>query len=436
MSISLLLVILAACQPDVPLNSDTPPTAIPFPTMTPGQLLHGILPPADALRLDGVPLANPATAVARANLPTPTPQYGICPQAAAPALPAKPTNGPESILAITRYLSDGASVPALDAALRGDWGLLDSAGTFRSDVDFTGEGTPDMLLSYRAPDGVGMLLVVGCAGGHDVPLYQSQSENDTPPQVILAGDMNFDGRADLLYTLYRCQSDNAEDCAYETQLVTWDSRSGRFTSLIERPISSAEAPAPTDMDSDRVLELVARLTSTGTAATGPLRTGVNIYDWNGSAYVLSITQLDPPRFKIQVIHEADNAFRRLEMDNAISLYELADGDNDLRYWYNDEPAILHSYALFRLVVAFAYTEDDRLLPTYQAALQNFPDAATAPVYTLLTTAFWDAFQASYNLHNACIAVQSVIAVRPEAVGLLNRYGSRSPTYTAGDLCPF
>jgi hypothetical protein len=30
----------------------------------------------------------------------------------------------------------------------------------------------------------------------------------------------------------------------------------------------------------------------------------------------------------------------------------------------------------------------------------------------------------------------IIAARPEAVTLLNRYGSTSPVYEAQDLCPF
>jgi hypothetical protein len=41
-----------------------------------------------------------------------------------------------------------------------------------------------------------------------------------------------------------------------------------------------------------------------------------------------------------------------------------------------------------------------------------------------------------NLRSACVEVQAIISTRPEAVGLLNRYGSESPVYEAGDVCPF
>src|SRR5690606_14003285 len=104
---------------------------------------------------------------------------------------------------------------------------------------------------------------------------------------------------------------------------------------------------------DEVVELVVSLTSNGTAATGPLRTGVNIYDWNGSEYVLSIVQLDAPRYYIQVVHEGDRAFSNLQMEDAISFYELALTE-DFRYWFNDGPINVISYAYYRLVLAHAY----------------------------------------------------------------------------------
>ena len=118
--------------------------------------------------------------------------------------------------------------------------------------------------------------------------------------------------------------------------------------------------------------------------------------------MLSIIQLDPPRFKIQVLQEADRAFQRLDTEQAISLYQLAQSDTSLRYWFNDEPDILNAYAFYRLVLMLAYTENDDLLPTYQAALQAFPDPTAAPVYVELLNTFWNGFQVTHNLHSACL----------------------------------
>jgi hypothetical protein len=50
--------------------------------------------------------------------------------------------------------------------------------------------------------------------------------------------------------------------------------------------------------------------------------------------------------------------------------------------------------------------------------------------------FWNALQVTNNLHSACLRAQEVVTARPDALELLNRYGSRSPSYAATDLCPF
>jgi hypothetical protein len=181
---------------------------------------------------------------------------------------------------------------------------------------------------------------------------------------------------------------------------------------------------------------VVRLTDDGNATTGPLRTGVTIYDWNGVVYTLSIIQLDPPAFQIQLVHEADRAFARQDMEAAIVQYGRALTDPTLRFWLNNEPVFLRQYVTYRLILAYAFTENENLLTTYQQVLTENPDPTVASVYVALTNAFWNGLQVTNNLHSACLEVQAIITQRPEAIDLLNRYGSRSPTYTAQELCPF
>lgn len=429
----LVLVLLAACQPTAPIS--TAPTAISFPTMTPGRLIQGVLPTVIALPLDGAGLANPATAVALANQPTPTPNYAACPAPAAPTLANRPATGREMSADITRFLAEGGTAAALDQALRTEWDVLGDTGVVRGEADFTGEGIAEVLVSYTAPDDGGTLLIFGCLNGLYMPLYQSITGGPAP-ELIELGDMNYDSRPEVLFASYECSIENPEDCEYRTQLLNWLPSDGRFVSLLNTPVNGPQPPTANDVDNDNVLEVVMREDNPGTAATGPLRTGVNIYDWNGTNYVLSIVQLDPPRFQIQVVQEADRAFARQDAEQAITLYNLALSDTDLRFWTNDEPTTLKAYIYYRLLVAYAYTEDDNLLSTYQAALAAFPDAATAPVYIALINTFWNGWQVTNNLNSACREVQAIIASRPEAISLLNRYGSRSPIYSAQDLCPF
>src|SRR6266496_3060206 len=84
--------VLVGCQPSTS-EQNLPPTAIPFPTVTPGLLIKGVLPDVVGVPLNGVGLSNPATAVALANQPTATPDYKTCPGSGNATTPEPPTSG-------------------------------------------------------------------------------------------------------------------------------------------------------------------------------------------------------------------------------------------------------------------------------------------------------------------------------------------------------
>lgn len=424
-----LLLLAAACQPTA--EALPAPTVIPFATMTPGRLLRGPLPTVEAVP-GGPGLANPATAVALANRPTPTPDYAYCPPAATTSLAAKPATGRDMADAITRFLTQGGAPATLESRLRSEWNALGEHGAVRADFDLTGEGAGDVIVTYAAPDEGGMLLILTCGDGRYGARYLFAG-GDSAPQVIQVGDMTFDGVPEVLFAAPTCAGSR---CRHTIQLVSWRGDLGRFVSLLASDITAEELPTVSDMDNDQIAEIVLQSTNRGDATTGPLRTGMTIYDWNGAAYVQSITQLDPPRFRIQVIHEADRALNRLNAHEAIPLYRLALENVDLQPWLNDEGPALESYARYRLLLAAAYTEDPGLLQAYQDILDRFPDSETAPVYVPLATTFWNAFQVTHNLRSACLEAHEFIETHPEALGLLNRYGERSPTATPESVCPF
>lgn len=422
------LLLLAACQPEM---VDTPPTLIPFPTMTPGWVLSGGLP--TVLPANSAGLSNPATAVARANLPTATPDYGACPPTGPAELPAQPENQEAIVDAMVSFLNTGGEIVTLVEGIRNEWNLLTGDGIARAD-DLTGEGIPEILVTFSTVDAGGTLLILGCANGRYHIRYEAVQGTETP-RLIQLGDMNFDNRPDLLFSVRGCEI-GGENCQNTTQLLTWNSQGGRFVNLLDRDVISDGLPNVSDVDNDRVSEIVIQQDNPGTAETGPLRTGSVIYDWNGAAYVRSITRLDPPRYRIQIIQEADAAADRLEMDRALSLYEFALNAPDLQGWLPDEAQFLPAYVQYRTLLAKAYLESPDLLESYQLILDTYPDTSTAPVYVLLSTAFWNALQVTNNLNSACLEVKQLAADLPDSVNLLNRYGSRSPAYNADLLCPF
>lgn len=441
-----VLLLLAACQSAGDPLPTQPPTPVPFPSVTPGLTIRGALTPPPARALDGSEGVNPATAIARAEQPTATPNIAACP----------PTN-PDTQLAtdlpataaairqeIARFLTAGGTLDALENGLRDDWGILGEDGYLRNDIDFTGEGLPELLLGYSitgVEDAGGTLLLIGCVDRQYIVQYSYVAQQPLVPQLYGLGDMNFDRRNDLLFAEERCAEIDAEtgerdDCRFVTELVTWQPDAGRYASLLGVDVISTAPPQITDVDNDEVSELVIRRADDGDAETGPLRTGTDIYDWNGEVYVLSIVQPDPLRYTIQVIHEADRQLAVGEAAAAAELYRVALSDPELEPWFNNDTDVLPAYALYRLLVTQAFIQPEGMAQTLQTLNETYPDPAQAPVYVAMAAAFFEEAQTTGNLPAACVAARSIAQADEAALDLLNRYGSRNPTYTVAMLCPY
>jgi hypothetical protein len=385
---------------------------------------------------------SPATTVAQTNPPTPAPNLAACPvgdPAVAWPAAAPPLSGQAVADAISAYLSEGGPLNGLESGLR-EWGLINASeagGFVRADLDLTGEGSPEVVVSLITPDAGGALLIFGCVDGQILTRYVGLPEDGLrgePPRLLNSSDLNADGVPDLVFTSRACDSE--EICRFRTQLATWDPARARFRNLLEGALGTEALPSLEDVDSDRVFELIVPMTDVGDAETGPRRTGEIVYDWNGLLWVRSFTTLDPPRFRVQVVHEADAAFAAGDTATARLLYQQAADDPALENWQNDDAAVLGAYALYRLLLLDSFTGDPRLIEAQAQLLADYPDLALAPVYAELALRYWSTLQSTNNLRSACDDVRAIMAARPEAVSLLNRYGSRSPVYTAAALCPF
>lgn len=420
-----LLLVLSACRAD---SGTFTPTVPLFPTVTAGRVVRASIPPA--ANPGG---SNPATALAAISRPTVTPNLRSCPAPnEALALPAE--RPPAALLDSTliQFLDDGGTLVAVETTLRA-WGMIgDDFGGTRGDLDLTGEGTPEILLRFAA-DGEGVLLIAGCLEGRVIDRYRA-ALTERAPEIISAVDANVSGLPDLLFAAQTCDDDGV--CAFRAQMATWQPERGRFVNLISDVWQNDAPPTLEDIEGDRVGEVIARFSSPGDATTGPLRTGFTVWDWDGQSYLRSITQLDPPRFRIQVIHEADAAFAAEAYDQAIPLYQMAADDAALENWLPDDNVILKTYALYRLLLAYSYQDDPRRVAVQGRLLSEYPDAAAAPPYVQMGLEFWDGLQVTNNLRAGCGEAFEVVNARLEAVGLLNRYGDRAPVYDALTLCPF
>ncbi|MBK8024819.1 MAG: hypothetical protein IPK19_26230 [Chloroflexi bacterium] len=308
----------------------------------------------------------------------------------------------------------------------------DDTGGARGDLDLTGEGIPEIVITYAA-EGEGALLIAGCLDGRIIDRYRA-ALTERAPQIVSATDANVNALPDLLFAAETC--DDAGLCTYRAQMVTWQAERGRFVNLISDSWANDVPPALEDIDGDRVGEIIARFENPGDSTTGPLRTGFTAWDWDGQSYVRSITQLDPPRFRIQVIHEADAAFAAEDYAQAIPLYQLAADDTALENWLPDDNVVLKAYALYRLLLAYSYNDDPRRIEVQGRLISEYPDTAAAPPYVQMGLEFWNGLQVTNNLRAGCGEALEVVNARLDAIGMLNRYGDRAPLYDATTLCPF
>lgn len=430
----IIVLVLTACT-----GVEAPPRLeiTPFPTATPGQVIFGeLLPPDTVFIASDNTLPTP---VSIGVLPTAAPDFGQCPARSDTTLEQTPPQSVDVIIEeAARYLATGGDVGVLLETLRETWDVIPSDAPARADIDYTGEGISDVLLPISAPDGTSALAILGCRAGTTAVLYEIRSDTAIPPTILAFADVNHDRRNDVLYAASVCpeERESDADCDYQTQLITWSAQRSRFIELLPPSVFSASPPTVSDFDSDQVSEVIVRLERRGTAQTGPLRTGTNVYDWNGSQYVLSIVELDAPRFKVQVLHEGDKALLRGDTASAKSIYQTAISDTSLRFWFDDEPDVLQSYAFYRLLQTQVLTLDATQTNTITEIQSLYTNPATAPVYAEMALRFYETFTNEANVGSACTAVSAIIAARPEALSQLNRYGSRNPTYTQADLCPF
>jgi hypothetical protein len=431
----MMLILLGACRQEIP--APVAPSLVPFPTPTTGFVLNGILPTPNAF---GPDVIAPATVVALANRGTATPDRGACPPATTSAQLEDLPRGRDAIAnEIARFLSAGGNLTRLTEALRDRWRILPVNGFVREDVDVTAEGTTDILFSLSLEEG-GFFLILSCQDRAYRVIHQVIFPQLDAPQVLFAEDMNVTLSPEIVVTGRSCLNNDQNLCQYQTYILTWDANLGRMVNLLNTPLLTDELPQIVDSDNDLVDEILVQLNNIGDINTGPLRTGRQIYDWNGSTYVLSIVELDAPEYQIQVIQEADRNFLADRMGQAIELYQLAYTDEELRIWLRNEAPILESYILYRLMLAWASQSSAEAAIVFERLRTDFgapgEGQTEAPPFATLGQIFWDAYSENSSLSAGCEAVQLALAEVPLALTWMNRYGARNLGYTADDMCPF
>jgi hypothetical protein len=441
------------------------PTARVFTTATPGGRLSvwmitptGQIGPAETPTpgvVGGNPVGPNATATAAiatiqaATLTAAAPsgpyfQPSGCPLPAAPAPPARPDSFTDYSVVIARYLSAGGSSTVLEATLR-NWGAItDRGGVVQGNTDLTGDGVLEVIvtlfnpLTYNADAilNAGQLLVYGCDQGGFRLLYATQFNTSISiPELVRVGDMNADVKNELVYFVQTCSSSG---CYKEGKILTWNSIVGAFEELNGGQIVAINGRINViDIDGDGVLELTAQINPPGTLASGPPHSVVDIWDWNGSDYLLAKREETGSRYRIHAVYEADDQFRAGELRPAILAYDALRKDNTLLSWTTSgEYEVLRAYAAFRIVIGYARLNNGRANDWLTVLQNENPPGTPGNGFASMGTAFMDNFRSTSDARAACAQAITTGAAQPNVLSVMNSYGYNNRSYTLNDLCPF
>jgi hypothetical protein len=384
-----------------------------------------------------------ATATAGATFIGPVFQPSDCPEPGGPPPPAKPASFSRYPETIGLYLSAGGPPTILEATLR-SWGAVAEGAVVQADTDLTGDGINEIIVSLYDPayykpgtPSPGQLLVYGCAQkGYRLLFSTPYSPSTIIPELRRVGDMNFDTRAELAYTQQTC---SAGQCTQVMQIMSWNATLGAFQSLNDVPMNATGGKIQiADLDKDGVLEVAISFNPTPDPAAGPPRRTTDIWDWDGVNYLLALTQVEPPVYRIHAAHDGDYRFGQANWREAIRLYDRVRDDASLQPWMvADEPIILRAYATYKKMLALIANKQTRAADDALAGLQAENPAGTpGEGYAVVGQAFMDNYKKTRDRKKACAEALNVAATRPDTLAVLNSYGYNNRTYSLPDLCPF
>ena len=475
----LLVAMLACSTDDLGIGrrgsqaTPTPTTPAVFATATPGGLISVwlVTPPGGAAMPTSPPLQLTApgaivapvgtatavaallsTATAQAEAPAhqPTYQSSECPAPGNPPPPARPQVFSQYPQAIARYLSAGGPTTLLEAALR-SWGAItESGGMVKVDTDVTGDGVVEVIITLYDPTSAdrlseaapglrpGQLLIFGCDSGGYRLLYASPPDPTTSlPEFLRVGDMNSNARAEVVFYTRRCTQPDA--CIDEAQILSWEATLGSFQPLNQGRISAANAQFTiADVDDDGVLELVVASGGESGPNTGPTRPFTQIWDWDGQGYLLALTQTAPATYLIHAVHDADAALAAGNYPAARAAYNQALSNASLLPWgLPNERAYLNAYALYRLVLTYALQNNmGQAQAAFDRLAAEYPPGLPGESYAAIAAAFLNEYAGSRSIARACAQARNMAVTRPDALSVLNSYGTANRQYTLNDLCPY
>jgi len=393
--------------------------------------------------------------------PSPTPVSTAVPTRSAPAECPVPSGTPippdladpaSTAQAILGFLNGGGSPSALPDLLRV---ALRAAGPEDPAVliDLNGDAWLDVAVatsdlvnpqgSRRAPSALlraatlqagrrGSIFVFYCQDEGYILGEPTLSDPDRVPVLHGVADLTGDQVDDLLVGWRTC---GAHSCFEDFSAL-----SAAGTQIqVHRLEPSADLPYPeVDLPATGRVSIIG--TGIASVGAGPFRRLTRTWAWDAplQSLVLASEVLEPPRYRIHVLLDAETASRRGEWTTALDLYHRVVLDDALLDWVDPvaERAHLTGYSMFRVVVTYVQMGDQGDAQVAYGILQNqYFAGSVGRAYADLAQAFWETFSANGDLARSCLAARAFAAAHTTEVLDPLYFGYANPAYTPEDVCP-
>ncbi|HYN89581.1 MAG TPA: hypothetical protein VER55_13685 [Ardenticatenaceae bacterium] len=380
-------------------------------------------------------------------LPTYTPLPSATPTPRIPPSPASFLDFPDTIRRIADTV--GGNPEELWLALAG-WGAIrEGQGAVRQ-ADITRDGTADLVVWYinpvaeNLPLPQGDVLVLTPEGPNwrivfDANFGSAAGTVGLGVQLLAADDLNGDGESEMAWTWAEC---GAHTCFTTVEIGAWTGSGFSDLTASEIQFPTLDRAEVVDQNGDGAKDVVLTGGTINSAGAGPQRTRTEVYAWNGSGWALSQTLYAATDWLALVVWEANDRLAADDLPGAMDLYTLAVTSPSLRSWHGEnntgrmsaeeERALLTAFSHWRLVLANTVLgrEDEA-----EEWLSQLEDSQPASPYRTVAERFWETWERTSDLDDACEAANSYAAAnRPLVVEPLNTFGYSNPQFEADDIC--
>jgi hypothetical protein len=341
---------------------------------------------------------------------------------------------------IQEYLNQGGLVEPLAQVLATTPGPDDSlSSSIRRDL--TGDGLEDLVVTLhdgsQQPNSSGSLFIFRCDKDRYKLAYSSApDQNLGAPNLKLVQDLNADGLQEILSTRETC---GAHTCFERVEVLRWN-RSG-FRNLLEGRSDDLPSPAlqitGPKADGSYRIEITAQgISSVG---AGPYRQFTRVWEWSAdqSEFIVTGERLSPPKYRIHLLHDADDAAIAGNVEGALIMYQQVREDGSMDDWIKDEAgyAELAAFATFRQITLNTALERTSIAQQALQIMQEaFIDGDPGYGMRLLAETYWQAYLESEDHRIACASARRFAEQQPAAVLEPLQYGYANRTYTPADIC--